>query len=315
MNTSSFSFSFLHLKNRIGNLTGRATNFSGYFGIFWMLFATLLFVSLDSTVKYLVQTYPVPQMVWARYMFHMLFLLLLLRGRIPTVIKTRRLGVQLVRSLLLLGTTALFFTGLRYVPIAEASAIMFVTPIIVTAFSVPLLGERVGLPRWIGVFVGFGGALIILRPGGNMLMLASLLPFGAACVYALYQITTRMLSQSDGPLTTLMYTALVGTLAASFVAPFFWITPDLKGWLLMALTGILGGVGHFSLIKAFQSTQAATITPFGYANLVWATLSGIIFFGEYPDPGTYLGAAVIVGSGLFIFYRERQLARRNVRPT
>ncbi len=275
-----------------------------YYGILWMVFAVILFASIDATAKSLVQTYPVPQVVWARYSFHMLFLLLLLRGRLPKVMVTRRLRVQLVRSLLLLATTVLFFSGLRFVPLAEASSIMFAVPIIVTVLSVPLLREHVGIHRWAGVLVGFAGVLVILRPGSDMMAIALLLPLSAAGVYAFYQITTRMLSQTDGPMTTLTYTAVVGTLAASSVAPFFWVAPDLLGWSLMALIGFFGGLGHFALIKAFQFSEAATITPFGYTQLIWATLYGITLFDEYPDNRTFIGAAIIVCSGLYIFRRE-----------
>jgi len=285
---------------------------AGYYGIFWMLLASFLFVSMDTTVKYLVQTYSVPQVAWARYSFHMLFLILFLRGRLPRVMATQRLGIQLFRSLLLLATTGLFFLALRFVPLAEVSAIMFIGPIIVTALSVPLLHEQVGVHRWAGVLVGFAGALVMLHPGAKAMAAASLLPLSAACVYAFYQITTRMLSRTDGPMTTLVYTAVVGTLAASVAAPFYWVAPDMAGWSLMVLLGLLGGVGHFAVIKAFQSSNAATITPFGYTNLIWATLSGIVFFDEYPEPRILIGAGIIICSGLYIFHRERIQSRQQV---
>ena len=285
---------------------------AGYNGIFWMLLASFLFVSMDSIVKYMVQTYTVPQVVWARYSFHMLFLILFLRGRLPKIMATQRLGIQLFRSLLLLTTTGLFFLALRVVPLAEVSAIMFIAPIIVTALSVPLLREKVGVHKWAGVLVGFTGALVMLHPGAEAIAVASLLPVSAACVYAFYQITTRMLSRTDGPMTTLVYTAVVGTLAASVAAPFYWVAPDMSGWSLMVLLGLLGGTGHFAVIKAFQSSNAATITPFGYINLIWATLSGIVFFGEYPEPRILVGAGIIVCSGLYIFHRERISSRQQM---
>lgn len=279
-------------------------------GILWMLFAVFLFVTMDAIAKHLVRTYPVAQVVWGRYTFHLLLLTILLGRRLPEVAATQRLGVQLLRSMLVLGTTILFFFGLRFVPLAEASAIMLVSPLIVTALSVPLLGEHVGAHRWAGVLVGFAGALVIMRPGAGLLAAPALLPLGAAGIYALYQITTRMLSRTDAPLTTLVYTPLVGTVAASAAVPFFWTSPDATGWGLMVLLGFLGGVSHFALIKAFQSSRAATIAPFGYTNLVWATLFGILFFGEYPDARTLVGAAIIVGSGLYIFHRERLRSSR-----
>ncbi len=274
-------------------------------GVLWMLLATFLFVSLDSVAKYLVQSYSVPQVVWARYSFHLLFLLILLNRRMAQVMVTRRLRLQCLRSIMLLLTTVLFFWGLRYVPLAKASSIMLVSPIIVTSLSVPLLKESVGVHRWLGVLAGFAGAVIILKPGADIVSLAALLPLGAAIMYALYQISTRLLSRSDAPMTTLVYTSLFGALIASCAVPFAWTQPDAKGWVLMGMTGLLGGLGHFSLIKAFQHSHAAVISPFGYTNLLWAILYGIILFGEYPEIRTLTGAALILCSGLYIFKRER----------
>lgn len=281
-------------------------------GILWMLLATFLFVSLDAIAKHLVQSYSVPQVVWARYCFHLLFLILLLRRRLPQVLVAQRLGLQCVRSLMLLLTTALFFWGLCYVPLARATSIMLVTPIIVTLLAAPLLQEAVGRQRWLGVFAGFAGALIILRPDTDIISLLSLLPLGAAVMYALYQITTRLISRTDAPMTTLVYTALFGAFVASFFVPFFWISPDAEGWFLMAATGLLGGLGHFSLIKAFQHSHVSVVAPFSYTNLLWSILYGIAFFDEYPVAKTLVGATIILASGLYILYRE-QAAKRSKR--
>jgi drug/metabolite transporter (DMT)-like permease len=279
-------------------------------GILWMLLTTLFFVSMDALAKHLSQSYPVPQVVWARYVFHVLLLALLLGGRMRGVMRTERLGLQLLRSVFLLCATGLFFTALSYIPLAEASAIMFVAPILVTALSMPLLREHVGPRRWASVVVGFGGALIIIRPGGDGMELTALFALGGATSYAFYQITTRLLSRSDRALTTLAYSALVGALASSAVVPFFWVAPDLAGWAGMVGLGLLGGTGHFALIKAFQSAPAATVTPFGYAALIWATLYGFVLFGDLPDLWTVVGAAIIATSGLYIFHREH-VARRS----
>jgi drug/metabolite transporter (DMT)-like permease len=278
-------------------------------GVLWMMLATFLFVSLDSIAKHLVQIYPVTQVVWARYCFHLLFLIILMNRRLPRILVTRRLGLQCLRSIMLLLATAFYFWGLRYVSLAKAASIMMVAPIFVTALSVPLLKEAVGLPRWLGVLAGFAGAVIILKPGGDIFQVAALLPFGAAVMYALYQISTRLLSQSDLPMTTLVYTSLFGALIASFAVPLAWLPPDATGWALMGVTGLLGGLGHFSLIKAFQHSHASVISPFSYTSLLWAVVYGILLFGEYPELNTLAGAAIILCSGLYIFHRERSLAR------
>ena len=273
-------------------------------GILWMLLTFLLFASLNATAKHLTLSYPVGQVVWARFAFHVLVVGLLLGHRIPHVMVSRRLGLQVGRSLLMLFTSTIFFTGLSLIPLAESSAIMFVSPILVTVLSVPLLGERVGPWRWAGVGAGFAGALIIIRPGMGVLQLAAFLPLGAACGHAIYQIATRELSRTDQPLTTLFYTPLAEFVATSAAVPFLWVQPDLEGCLLMTLLGLFGGIGHFALIKALTAAPVAIVAPFGYTNLIWATAYGYVLFGDLPDRWTVIGAIAIVLSGLLIFYRE-----------
>jgi drug/metabolite transporter (DMT)-like permease len=273
-------------------------------GIAWMLLTMVLFVSMDAVVKKLVQTYPVPQVAWARFFFHAVLLAAVLGRRLPSKLMTQRRRLQLVRSGLLMATTLQFFAGLYFLPLAEMTAIMQSAPLIVTALSLPLLGEHVGVRRWLGVAAGFAGALIIIRPGSDGMQLAALLPLGAASTFALYQITTRVLSRTDGTLNTLLYTPLLGAGLLAAALPFVWVTPDTAGWALMALVGLLGGLGHFTMIRAFTWAPAATVSPFGYTGLVWAALFGVVLFGDFPDAWTIVGAAVIAGSGLYILHRE-----------
>jgi len=273
-------------------------------GIAWMLVTMLLFVSMDAIVKQLIQTYPVPQVAWARFFFHAILLAAMLGRRLPTTLATQRRGLQVLRSALLLVTTLQFFAGLHFLPLADMTAIMQSAPLIVTALSLPLLGEHVGIRRWAGVAAGFAGALIIIRPGTDAMQLAALLPLGAATTFALYQITTRILSRTDATFNTLLYTPLLGAAALSIAAPFFWVMPDAQGWALMALTGALGALGHFTMIRAFTWAPAASVSPFGYSALIWATLFGLVLFDDFPDSWTIIGAGVIVGSGLYILHRE-----------
>lgn len=279
-------------------------------GIAWMLVTMLLFVSMDTVAKYLARDYPVAQVVWARFVFHALLLALFLGPRLRATAATRRPGLQILRSALLTITTILFFTGLSYLPLADASALMQIGPLVVTALSMPLLGEHVGVRRWAGVVIGFMGALIIVRPGTETMQPAAFFPLAAATSYGLYQIATRLLSRTDAPLTTLFYTPTIGALAMSAAMPFFWTTPDMAGWALMALIGLIGGVSHFTLIKAFASAPAATVSPFGYTSLIWATLYGLAVFGDFPDLWTIAGASIIAGSGLYILHREHVRKRR-----
>ncbi len=276
-----------------------------------MLATMFFFVSMDTLAKQLVETYPAAQVVWARYIFHMALLAVLLNRRFAVHLRTGNLKLQLFRSALLIVTTGFFFLGLRHNQLVVASSIMFLGPILVTALSAPLLKEPVGIRRWAGVVAGFVGAIVILRPGTEVFQLTSLLPLAAACSYSLYQITTRRLAQQkEPPVTTLCYTALLGAVVMSVVAPFDWKPPTAEVWAIMVLIGVIGGVGHFTLIKAFENAPAATITPFGYSSIIWATAYGFAVFGDLPDLWTAAGAAIIILSGLYIFHREQVRAQR-----
>ena len=273
--------------------------------IAWMLVTTFFFGCVHTIGKYLVASYPVGQVVWGRYVFHLIFAMAVLGPRLTQVARTANLKLQLLRSLFMLGATAFYFAGVALLPLAETNAITSITPIFVTLLAVPVLGERVGPRRWLGVAIGFLGALVIIRPGSGVMDLAAGLLIACALFNACYHVTTRQLGIRDQPLTTLFYTAVVGTLAASTVVPFIWQPMDLAGWLLLAATGGFACIGHFSIIKAYQNAPAAVVAPFNYAILIWSVLFGFLVFGDLPDLWTVLGAAVIAGSGLYILHRER----------
>ena len=280
-------------------------------GVALMLLTMLLFSAMDLMVKHLVTLYPVPQVAWGRFFFHAVLWAAVLAPRLPVIVRTSRPGLQLARSGLLMVTTLLFFATVIYLPLADATAIMQCAPLIVTALSLPLLGEHVGVRRWLGVAAGFTGALIIIRPGTDGMQLAAFLPLGAATTFALYQISTRLLSRTDGTLNTLLYTPLLGAAVLAAALPFYWVMPDAGGWALMALTGLLGGLGHFTMIRAFTWGPAATVSPFGYTGLIWAALYGLVFFDDFPDGWTIAGAAIVVGSGLYILHREHLKLRKD----
>ena len=280
-------------------------------GIVLMLAAGFMFVLMDATAKHLAQTYSVTQVAWARYIFHMATLPVLFgRHRWTAVVRTPRLGLQLARSVLLLASTFLFFLAVKFIPLADATAIGFVGPLLVTALSVPLLGEQVGWRRWAAVIVGFAGVLVIIRPGFGVLHWAVVLPLLVAVCFALYQISTRVLSRTDGWTTTLFYSASVGVVAMSAAVPFQWRTPDLAGWAAMAFLGLMGSLGHLAMIRAFAAAPASTLAPFAYMQLVWAIVIGFALFGDFPDGATLAGAAVIAASGLYVIERERRLRER-----
>ena len=275
-------------------------------GILWMFLSTLVFAVLNLAIKLLTETYPVVEVAWARLTFNVLFLIVLFRHRLPVVMKSARPARQLGRSLLMCVVTIFIFTSLHLVPLADFTALMFLAPIIVTALSMPLLGERVGPHRWAAVLIGFAGALIIVRPDVTVFQPAAVVPLVTATLLALYYISTRWISRVDDAMTTLVYTPLVGAGMFSLAVPFFWVAPDLNGWLLMAATGLLGLGAHFALIKAFEAAPAATVTPFNYLGLIWAIVLGFTVFSHLPDGWTLLGAAIIVAGGLYIFHREQR---------
>ncbi len=274
-------------------------------GIFWMLLTMFLFVSGDTIAKYLIQNYNTIQIVWGRYFFHSAILLIVLAPRLRTLLVTRNLKLQLARSLLLLATTSCFFIGLNYVELADASSIMIMGPIFVTALSMPILKERVGPRRWASVCVGCLGALIIIRPGSDVLQPATIFPLAAAILFAFYQISTRFLNNSDSVLTTLFYSASIGAVVSSIVVPFYWVPMSWDGWALLLLLGVVAGSGHFTLIKAYTVSPVATVAPFTYSNLLWAVGYGYLVFGDLPDLWTVAGALIIIASGLYIFHREQ----------
>jgi len=274
-------------------------------GIYWMLLTTGLFTSLDATAKYLTQDYPVPQVLWARFAFHLVFVAAFLGVRINVTLRSQRLGLQLTRSFLMLITTGMFFFAVSRLPLADVVAIMFVGPLFVTALSVPILGDYVGPRRWIAVGIGFVGALVVVRPGSGIMQGLAILPVLAALSHAFYTITTRQLARHDLPMTTLFYTAALGAVATTAIVPFFWVTPDLSGWLLMALAGFFGAAGHLALIKALGFASPVVVAPLSYASLIWSIGIGFALFGDLPDSATILGAALIAASGMYVFHRER----------
>jgi len=274
-------------------------------GIAWMLVTMFWFVSLDSMAKYLMQSYPVAQVVWARFFFHVVFVMIAMGFSVRQQIKTQSIILQCARSFFMLTTTVLFFVGLHFLPLATASTIMFVSPIFVTILSVFLLGEKVGVRRWAGVVAGFTGAIVVVRPGFQGFDWNALFVLAAAFTHAFYQIFTRKARLYDSPITSLFYTGLVGAVLMTGVAPFYWQTVAVSDYLLLVSLGLAGGVGHLCLIRAFQNAPASVVAPFSYSSLIWATLYGYILFSDLPDRWTLIGASLIIGSGLYIFHREQ----------
>ena len=287
-------------------MPGRIRGQNQLLGILLTLVAMLLLSLMDLLAKYLGQSLPVAQIVWARYFFQCIIMAAFFWPRRGLgLIRTARPGLQLFRSLLLVLCTVIFFTAIKYMSLADAVAISFVSPLMVTALSVPLLGEVVGRRRWSAVAIGFVGAMIIVRPGMGVMHWAAWMLLGLALAYALYQITTRMLSKTDDPMATLFISALVGAVLTSLVVPFYWQTPEsIVIWLLLALMGIMGGLGHYAVIRSFEFAPVAVLAPLSYTALLWNTLFGYLVFSDLPDHWTLIGAAILVATGIYILYRE-----------
>ncbi len=281
-------------------------------GILLMCAGVSLFPFMNTGVKLLDAHYPVAQIVWARFTGHLIFMLAVFMPRHGwTLLWPKRPAVQLARSALMLVSNMVFVMAIARVPLATASAIGFTSPLIVTALSVPLLHESVGWRRWSAVVVGFAGALMVIRPGNGLADPAVLLLLLSALAYALYLIATRWVGRYDDAATGIIFAALVGSLAMSFVLPFVFVPPrTLTDGVLFACLGLFGGVGHYLIIRAFQLGPAAVMAPLGYVELVGTATLGYLIFDNFPDLWTWAGAVVIIASGLYIASRERQRRER-----
>jgi drug/metabolite transporter (DMT)-like permease len=268
------------------------------------------FAALDSIVKFLSVRYPVPLLVWARYSVQALALVLWLGPTMRAgLVRTKRLSLQVGRGTILLASSLCFFNALKYLPLAEATALNYMTPTLVILLSVIVLKERMTLPRWGFVVAGMAGMLLVVRPGSSILHGAALLALGAAAFYATFQIITRKLSAED-PRVTLFYSALCGAVLMTLALPLVDYRTDMP-WAHVALVvimGLLGTAGHFMFILAFRHAPASGLTPFTYMQIVWATLIGWAAFGQFPDVPALAGMAIIACSGLLLAWHERRRA-------
>jgi drug/metabolite transporter (DMT)-like permease len=275
-------------------------------GILLIVAAVTTFAVMDTTAKYLARTYPVPSIVWARYAAQTLFLIAVLAPRRKLdLLRTRRPGLQIGRGCVLAASTMLYFSALALMPIAEAAAITFLSPLILTVLSTWLLKERVRRSAWAALIAGFVGVLIIIRPGGEVFTPAAVLPVLTAVCFAIYQLLTRKLAGIDSTMTTLFYSAVVGTLVLTVALPAHWKLPEtvLDG-VLFAVLGVLASLGHFVLIRAFEHAAPSVLAPFVYSQLVGVLVLGYLVFGDFPDGWSLSGMAIIVLAGAWIAARQ-----------
>jgi drug/metabolite transporter (DMT)-like permease len=275
-------------------------------GIALILASTVFLGTSDATSKYLSMTLPSIEIAWIRFL---VFALVMLPAMVPGsplyAMQTGRRGFQLMRGAALLASSLFFISGLRFLPIAEASATSFVSPLFVTALSIVFLGESVGLRRWLATAVGLIGVLIVLRPGSGAFHPAALFSIVSAMAWACTLIMTRMMSGTERTVTTMAYSALAGVAILSVLVPFVWVTPSWHDIFFGVVIGVASTAGQWIVVLAFRYANASVLAPFSYTQLLWVSFLGFLIFGEVPDIWTVTGAATIVASGLYTAHRER----------
>lgn len=271
-------------------------------GILFMCLAGCLLPAMNGVAKLMSQGYASEQVVWARTVSHLVFVLALFAPQAGwRILRTRRPGVQFLRSCLLIASTFLFFSAIKSVPIAQAASISFTAPLIVAILAGPMLGEKVTPARIVALIVGFVGVLVVIRPGAAVFQWASLLIVGSASCYAVYQILTRRVAGFDTPETSVVYSALVGSVLMSLIVPLSWTTP--ASWtdaLLLGSLGVLGGMGHYCMARAMTYAPANFLSPFTYWQMVGSVVVGYLMFSEVPDAYTWLGAGLIIAAGIYV---------------
>ena len=275
-------------------------------GIALILASTVFLGVSDVTAKYLSATLPSTEIAWIRFLvFALIMSPAMLPGSPLYALRTERPGLQLMRGVALLSSSLLFISGLRFLPIAEASATGFVSPLFVTALSIVFLGERVGVRRWIATALGLIGVLIILRPGTGAFHAAAFFPIVSALAWACTLIMTRMMSGREHALTTMTWSSIAGVCILSALVPFAWVAPSWRDILFGVFIGVASTAGQWIVVLAFRYADASVLAPFSYTQLLWVSILGFVIFGELPDILTVTGAVFIVGSGLYTAHRER----------
>jgi drug/metabolite transporter (DMT)-like permease len=275
-------------------------------GIALILASTVFLGASDVTAKYLSATLPSMEIAWLRFL---VFALIMVPAMVPGsplyAMQSGRPALQVMRGIALLSSSVFFISGLRFLPIAEASATGFVSPLFVTALSILFLGEKVGMRRWIATGVGLVGVIIILRPGTGAFHPAAFFPLVSALAWAATLIMTRMMSGREHAITIMTYSSIVGVCILSALVPLVWVAPSWNDILFGVLIGVASTAGQWIVVLAFRYADASVLAPFSYTQLLWVSILGFLIFGELPDIWTVTGAAFIVASGLYTAHRER----------
>lgn len=283
------------------------------FPIFLVLAAGGVLSGMDTSAKHLARDgVPIVMIVWGRYFFHTVITFAAYAGQTRSFhfLRARSPRLQFIRAAVLFGATGFLYVALTRMQLADAASIQFLAPVLVTALSGLVLGEKVGPRRWAAVACGFIGVLLVARPGSGVLGWTALLPLGAAAMLATYMMLTRIIRTKDDPAATTFYSTAVGAVVLTAAVPFFWQPLSPTQWVLMTVMGAAGATGHFVLVKAFHLAEASLLAPFTYSHVVAAILWGLFVFGDVPSGWTLAGAGVVIGSGVYVGYRENVVRRR-----
>jgi S-adenosylmethionine uptake transporter len=270
-----------------------------------------LFAAVDTHAKFLTDSFHPVQIAWSRQVGLFIGVLVMLAIRGSDILKTQNLYLQITRGALAASSATLFIVAVSFVPLADAIAVSFVAPFIVTVLGALVLGEPVGIRRWVAVSIGFLGTLVVLRPGMGTVHPAAALVLIAAFLFALRQILSRRLSGTDRTITTVAYTAITASILLTLPLPFVWRMPE---WgmeiVLLSSMAILAGAAEIMVIRSFELAQAVVLAPVHYSLLIWGTFYGWLVFDQLPDLWTWVGALIIVATGIYTLSRERLAATR-----
>lgn len=280
-------------------------------GIILIILAVMGFSALDATAKNLVQNYPTLQVVWMRFVGQVILVSLILGPKLPQTLRTRYPYFHLTRAFCQMGATITFFLALSHIGLAEATALGDLSPVLITLGAALFLGEKLGLRRVVGVTAALIGALIVIRPGTDVFTMAALLPLCTAVFFAASALLARHLRSTESHWTAMILSGVIGCVVLGLIQPTIWQPIAWSDLPLFALAAIFGTIGQLCLFRAYSYAEAGAIAPFSYFGLLFATIWGILFFDEWPDPPTIAGTLVIVGAGIYVWHRETRAARRS----
>ena len=279
-------------------------------GVLFFMTAIFLISVVDTVCKVFTKDLHSIQIVWGYFVGInlTLWVFFLFKGaKFSNLRRTERPLLQIIRPAFLVCSISSLFIGLTYLPIAEATVIGFVAPLFITALSVPILKEHVDIHRWSAVAIGLVGVIIIIRPGGDLWHLASVMPLLGALFFALFQIITRLLAATERTHTTLFYTGLGGLAWSSLIVPFVWVTPSITHIFVFLSTGAMGAMAHLCMISAFDRAEASLLAPYNYTKLIWVSVLGYLIFNDVPSLDMWIGAIIIVSAGFYVLYREKNI--------